>query len=63
MSIISYEIADCEIFRVKTLQRTRYSGSMGEGESSTAPEASSSDWRQPSAHSSLEWVLKAVCGE
>ena len=64
MSAISYEIADCEMFRIKTLQRTTYRRSMGQGESSQALEASSSDeWRHPSPHSSLEWVLKSACGQ
>ena len=31
LSVISYEVGDCEMFRVKTLQMTHYRHSMGTG--------------------------------
>ena len=65
LSVINYEMGDCEMLRVKTLQSTSYRHSMGVGESLQIPESIlfEDEWRYPHPGSVGEWALKAACGQ
>ena len=58
-----YYQGDCKLFRLKILNDSYYKTPMGAGtpfKSSNVPET---NWRYPSPNSSIEQVLKTVCGQ
>ena len=61
-SAVSYNQADCNLFRFKTLQVTFFTEQMGHGESKVPHEdAMEYKWVYPPPKSASESVLKAIC--
>ena len=57
----SYNEAECDRFRTRTLDYTYYRGPMGNGKINSSNDNPEENWLYPHPNSTLEHILKAVC--
>ena len=60
LSIKRYSQGDCKAFRVRTLNASYYTDSMGNGTPSTS-DSILGEWRYPVPNSAQEGILNSVC--